>query len=242
MPIIEQVNPAVPLAQGDLLKDVPLYISQIDPSTGAFSPPAKTKADAALLLSRACALTNKTSFIAAAVFRLPDGPPKTDTGNFEDIKTWLETLRDGEARPDRFYLGQIDALGPGRYMAHFDALHTVSVGKAVVGTNTHLLQLRVGRLSFESARALQVHLFNAFSREGFEDFAWFSTPDLQWLVSAGEQDILAKNTVERAQLVSGGATPSQLTKLDTTVKQLQNSLKPYQDELARRFTPSAPQG
>lgn len=43
MPIIEQVNPAVPLAQGDLLKDVPLYISQIDPSTGAFSPQPRPK-------------------------------------------------------------------------------------------------------------------------------------------------------------------------------------------------------
>jgi hypothetical protein len=105
MPIIEPADLQLPLSQGDVLKDVRLFVTKDtwEDSGGDFH---KTPHKLCLVISRPCVVGHKPYAVVAAIEKMGDNVPR-DVETFEDIRSFLTDLRDGPESPDVFYLGQV---------------------------------------------------------------------------------------------------------------------------------------
>jgi len=83
---------------------------------------------------------------------------------------------------------------------------------------------------------------------GFDDHAWPSTEDLEWLVNQGLSDLsaaeLAANQL-RAQKASRAAqgkefAEAELTNAEKKLAALRNKMAPFEAEMARRATQATP--
>lgn len=239
MPIVETPHADWPLSQGDILTDV--YLSATakpwDVNGGVN---AKAPFNICMVLSRPCVAAHKPQFIVAAVEKLKADPPKGAEG-FDKVLSFMTGLRDGRTSPDQFYLGQLPGK-TGRYAARFDSLHTVETPSTPSDMSAFLQKCRIATLAIEFCRDLHVRLFNAFASLGFDDHAWPSTPDLQWIVDQGMADLKAleteiskmhsaKSSIE-AQGGKFAATP--LENAQATCQEFKEKLGPYIHELEQR--------
>jgi hypothetical protein len=248
MPIIEAQNPALPLSQGDVLKDVRLFLTQT--SWAAEGGDAlKTPHKLCLIVSRPCVVGRKPHAIVAAVERFADRVPR-EVESFDDIREFLTDLRDGTDAPDVFYLGQVPGY-EGRFGARLDSLHTVQLPQGDEALLAFVRQKRIGRLNLDFARDLHLRLFRAFASLGFDDHRWMSTEDLRWLVSRGRSEKTSAETALRdaetalhAAQAQGFKNPNERQHLERAVAAaqetlllLEDQLAPYDVELASRNAP-----
>jgi hypothetical protein len=196
MPIIVAPgDPLAPLTQGDLLKDVPLFVS------GALDTDAPSavlhKVAYCLVMSRPCVALNKERVVVAAVERTKERP---QLKTFNEAGTYFENLRDGKSRPDMFYLGQLPNE-TGSFSARLDSLHTIELPTGAA-RQPFVSAARVARLDAAFARDLHQRLFRAFASLGFDDHSWYSTDDLQVLVALG---VAARGALESAYQTANAA-------------------------------------
>jgi len=243
MPILELPNAKSPLCQGDVLKGINLFTTNAPWSDGSAS---RIDSSFAMVLSRPCALAHKKTVVVAQVVTFRSEIPPDPS--FAMAKSFLDQMRDGLKSPDLFYLGQLppDYRG-GRHAARLDSLHTVSLPEAndLPGL---LLTHRVATLNDDFTRDLHVRLFNAVARLGFEDYGWLPMMDLEWITQAARQDH-AKKTSElstkqadyKGREAAGfenekhkTSLQREIANLESDVKALTETLKPYEAEIARR--------
>ena len=112
MPIIETPDSLLPLSQGDVLRDVRLFLTR-ESWAEAGGDCLKLPHKLCLVISRPCIVGHKPNVITAAIERYTDRVPR-DVQSFEDILAFLTELRDGAESPDVFYLGQLPGH-EGRY-------------------------------------------------------------------------------------------------------------------------------
>jgi hypothetical protein len=237
MPIIEPADSRLPLFQGDLLKDVRLFVTKETwEESGGES--FKTAHKLCLVISRPCVIGHKPNVVVAAIEKMGDNVPR-DVETFEDVLNFLTDLRDGPDAPDVFYLGQVPGY-EGRFGARLDSLHTVAVPKDAAAQRRFTDQKRVGRLTVDFARDLHTRIFRAFATLGFDDHRWLSTYDLRWLVARGRQEVHdAQSALDQAQtaLLSAQArgfrNEGERTQLEKVVAAAQAAL----DEITRRLEP-----
>ncbi len=118
MPIIEPADVQLPLSQGDILKDVCLFVTK-DTWEEPGGESHKTAHKLCLMISRPCVIGHKPYVVVAAIERMGDNVPR-DVESFEDILNFLTDLRDGPNSPDVFYVGQVPGY-EGRFGARLDS-------------------------------------------------------------------------------------------------------------------------
>lgn len=93
-------------------------------------------------------------------------------------------------------------------------------------------------------RSLHTRLFSSFASLGFDDHAWPSTQDLQWIVTQGQAD-LAKADGEVKQLEAQKCSQDAkgksfeekpLKNASKVLAELRLKVNPFKDELARRHS------
>jgi hypothetical protein len=247
MPIVKEVTDG-PLQQGDILKNVGLFASDIDEDT----PRIASDDCLALVISRPCATAHKRHIVCAKAepFHASDELP-SDLSDYEKVKQFLELVRDGDSAPDRFYLGQLDpgtGEGEKRYRAHFDSIHTLKFPESDNARTEFVSENRVGRLTKQFRRSLHTRLFKAFAVEGFDDFKWFTAQDLRWAKDACETKVQEMQTEirEKQATLRGKQAQSSSNKkeLKNRKKDIENSkeklekfkthLERYKEEMNRR--------
>ena len=143
MPIIEIPPNDSPLSQGDILRDISLYLTGEDWASEGGGADQLQDAVACLVISRPCVLVNKPQIVVAAIHRFLAQPLRTskqpeqrnerekdkeqEGSLFKDHCTWFDFLRDGVSMPDRFYLGRLPSLETQRHCANLDSLHTIKL-------------------------------------------------------------------------------------------------------------------
>jgi hypothetical protein len=263
MPILEIAETNAQLRQGDVLHGINLYATGNDWEENKGSSCLLDGFDLCMVVSRPCVLAHKSQIVVVAVRhsdeKLPkkkkesssqeesENPSSNDIQSFAEIRCYLEQLRDGDRRRDRFYLGQIPDHAAGRYYACFDSFHTCSVPPPKdleVFLQTH----RVVKLSDQFSRDLHIRLFAAFASLGFDDTTWYSTPDLEWLVHQGQAELeqeQGKLNSMKADLAksnaSGTADPgyqrgleAQITNQTHKIEKIKTNVTPLQTEFSNR--------
>jgi hypothetical protein len=242
MPIIEVPQPGSPLFQGDILKDINLFLSTDGWAEGG-GQSVKSPHRLCLVLSRPCAIEHKETVIVASVEKLVDKPPR-DSDTFKTVLSFLTRLRDGPQSPDVFYLGQIPGL-TGRFAARLDLVHTIRLPPDGPERQSFVDARRIAVLNHEFVRDLHVRLFRAVATLGFDDHRWLSDSDLEWLVDSGRAELLkaqsktqelrAKKSSLQAQ--GGRFEPKELDAAEEAEQALRESLRPYDQEHQRRRGP-----
>ena len=249
MPILRVPSSDEPLTQGDVLQGLRLYATGADWTAPGGSPELLQGYDLSLVISRPCVVLHKRQIIVAAVKPIRE-PPQDDVKTFDEVQRFLNRLRDGYRRPDRFYLGQMPDMPAGRYYAHLDSLHSIAV-PTPPELEAFLKNNRRATLTEEFRRDLHLRVFSAVADLGFDDHGWYSDEDLSWLVDRGEEKLremetkLAEQKGNLSDLQASGAAkdPQQVTgmgthiaKLECTVQKFRDELSHYQSELQRRGT------
>jgi hypothetical protein len=245
MPILRLPNNDDPLTQGDILQDLHLYATGSDWADGG-SPERLEGYDLSLILSRPCVIVHKPQIVVAAVKGIKEEPQDVET--FEKVREFLTQLRDGQRRPDRFYLGQIPDYPAGRYYAHLDSLHSVAVPPRAE-VYKFLKVGRIATLTKDFRRDLHVRIFSAVANLGFDDFGWYSDEDLKWLVPKGREKLqqmkteLEKKQAKLAQLQASGTAKDDrhiegleqdIGSHKRKVEEFEQELKGYEEELFTR--------
>lgn len=252
MGLVEPIGGRGSLGQGDLLRDLAFYGAAIDGT-----PEQVSEAVAGLVISRNCNALRASHVLVAPVVsyrretfaQLRDGAVSMDRA-----RRLMAGLRDGWNEPDIFYLGPIQALGHERYAANLRHICSFGVPVADAERASWVEGKRVARLSTSHRRHLHARLFRAFADEGFDDFSWWPTQDLNLIVAKGRQEIAdAQRQLAAAEISletgrsDGSVEPKQLqralsgrqAKIGTArldLEKAQAALRPYLDELARRET------
>jgi hypothetical protein len=220
MAIIEPVVAAEALSQGDVLRGIALYATDLATSTDV--KPQKIQGRYCLVLTRPCGVSHKDSIVVAAIEKYKPSIP-SDIKSMQDVVDFLTELRDGTDSPDKFYLGELPGE-KGRFCAVFDSLHTFKLPN----DRSSIVAQRIGRLSAAFARDLHLRLHRAYASLGFDDIAWFSTEDLDWIVNKGREELQAKKAAQSKLQFAGGAMP------EGSIEDAERTLQPYIDELERR--------
>jgi hypothetical protein len=243
MPILEVPRPGAPLSQGDILKDVSLFLTKEswkDGGSGARSPNKMC-----LVLSRPCGIEHKKTVIVAGIEKLPEAVPREltnkDTTTFKKVLNFLTNLRDGFGAPDVLYIGHLPGE-KGRFAARLDALHVIEIPTDPAERQTFVTDRRVASLHGDFVRDLHVRAFSAFASLGFDDHGWLTDDDLKWLVDQGKAEMLqAQVTLQgfrttKASREAEGKAFSQkdLDNAETACSEIEALVKPYEEELARR--------
>lgn len=131
-----------------------------------------------------------------------------------------------------------------RHTAKLDSLHTISRDLIDDG-----VECRVARLSADFRRDLQIRLAQSFSRTGFDDYAWYSMSDLEYLVTMGQRQLAAlegdladlKLKLGQETARGGEANPhkvknlgNEIANLERDLELLKEELLPYENELGAR--------
>lgn len=243
MPITETALADAPLSQGDILSDLRLFATKIAPGGGeAASVPNRF----ALVMSRPCVAVHKENITVAAIEKYKGSVP-SDVKNFEDILGFLVDTRDALEAPDVFYIGQIPGFD-GRFCARIDSLHCIQIPSDATARMDFLRKHRIAKLHPDFLRDLHLRLFRTFASLGFDDLSWFSTEDLEWLVSAGRADVAsAEGDLQQKQVAKGRKefeggqfAMNEITKAAAKLSELKNRIAPYELELSRRKPDNPP--
>lgn len=247
MPIIEIPGASDPLSQGDILEGVDLYATAIyatgnslDSDGGTVKKLPNTKC---LVLSRPCNLAHKPNVVVAAVDKYADNIPK-EIASFGELLDFLNDMRDGASAPDVFYLGHLPECD-GRFCCRFDALFSIEIPKDYTERQAFAANRRIATLSADFLRDLHLRLFRAFASLGFDDHRWMSDRDLNLLVSRGKSDILEAQkkgqdaetailSMEAKGETVGLGQRSGKKKLEQVLANLEEAVRPYEEELGRR--------
>jgi len=251
MPILRQPDDDAPLNQGDILKGLRLYITGEDWSGSTVpggSPEWAEQCSFSMVISRPCVLYHKPRIIVAAIDCVKGDVPEGLT-TFKDVQAFLNRLRDGYGRPDRFYLGCIPGAERGRYFVQLDSLHSV-VKPPEHGLRAFLKSNRVATLTDDFRRDLHLRVLASVANLGFDDYGWLSDEDLRWVLDAGNAELLQKQMqlaeekrkIAELQASGGGKSPKEeagrekkLEKLQAEVDEFERELGGYKDEFARRL-------
>jgi hypothetical protein len=240
MPILVPVGPDAPLDQGDVLENIVTALGGHDVAANVAGP--------VLVISRPCNANVDKQIIVAPIAKC-DLAALAELETFKDFLDFFKALRDGEGRPDTFYLGEMAGGSKERYVAKFDVLHTIRVPVGDDARRQFLVEHRRVRLASDFQRDLHQRLFRAFASLGFDDERWWTDEDLKVLVEKGKalhQEQLAGVDAARAelttlQMASGERKGENKTK--DNVKQAEKEaaetkalLEPLLTEHARRFS------
>lgn len=237
MPIIDPVNEALPLSQGDILRDVTLYSTECTLEDGPRSKASKARL--CLVLSRPCVVGHKAAITVAEIQKYSMDLPR-DVSTFDDMLDFLTAIRDGSESPDVFYLGHL--LGEeGRFCARLELIHTLHV-PTDESPHEFVSRHRVATLNTDFCRDLHLRIFRAYASLGFDDLRWLSDEDLNTLVTHGKSDIaralaeVAQHKATEAQQEMRGQQHKgkALAAAEQAVNSLQQRIQPYLDEAARR--------
>lgn len=247
MPIIEQVSVDEPLSQGDILRAIPLFVTEKCWEQGG-GKALPTKHRYCLVISRPCALAHK-EYAAIVPIEQYKGNVPGDVKTFDDLLTFLRAIRDGIASPDVFYLGEIDGE-KGKFCARLDSFHTIELPEDQGVRTSFVKDSRVGRLSIDFARDLHVRLFNVFASLGFNDVEWFSDEDLNWAIEKGRIEVAEaeRNSAEKKSAKSqkgfeGAQFPeAQVKAAEDRVTEIRAKLVPFEVEYQRRQARKRAQG
>ncbi len=243
MPIVELPVAESPLNQGDILRDVTLYSTKEgwgDKGGEAAKAPFKL----CLVASRPCVIAHKQAIIVAGVEKYPSDTPR-ECNTFDRVLDFMTSARDGITSPDVFYLGQLPGR-QGRHCVRLESLHTIEIPPPGKARDDFVVNRRIAALSPDFLRALHCRLFSCFATLGFEDHAWPSTEDLQWIVNQGQADIskievdVKQRQAQKASREAEGKmfSDKELSGLEAQLEALRERVRPYQEELVRRTAKS----
>jgi hypothetical protein len=254
MGLIVESEVDAPLRQGDILCNILLYETADDGDA-----PVPVEVEHVLVLSRHCNAARKQTVIVAAIKDI------TPTGFFEQLKElslddarrYLAAVRDGDGKPDRFYLGPL----PGREVRSFtclDRIYSIQLPKDGSARQDWVRSRRRGTLSDEHRRHLHTTLLLAFGREGFDDYAWWPDADLKLMMDVGNK-ALAKAAMDEADIErerqaamvepdekrAAGRLQTNKSKAESVAKekkQAKDALEQYLAEWERRHNDEGPVG
>ena len=235
MAIIEPHSRGTPLAQGDILKGIPLFSTRKSADADGYSA-SDTKLNLCLVLSRQCVVEHKRSLVVAGVGKYSEDIPPTLT--FSELIDFLKTVRDGVDSPDLFYLGHLPEL-PGRYCARLDSLHTLELPPKPEDRQAFIDTHRIATLSKDFARNLHIRIHQAFADMGFEDYRWLSDGDLKLIVAQGREETSRIETDQQLaglsrDLAGKSTDQKQIVKDQNSLEDIKKRVAPYVKELARR--------
>jgi hypothetical protein len=216
------------IAQGDVLQDVALHVSDSAGTAKRINCPY------CLVVSRDCVAAHKPRIVVVPVRKMQMNIPR-EYKTFDEIKQALEEIRDG-SNPDRFYLGTIGDGGE-RYAAHLDQFCTVGLPEEPAAAAEWVKGKRVASLHDEFRAALRARLHWVYARPGFHDHDWFCDRDLAWLLDLGESKLkglegeVAALKAEREKLVAGGKAPN-TKKQDDDIAAKEAAVAEFKAELA----------
>ena len=250
MPLLHPARDAEPLKQGDVLKDVQLYSATADGSPAGLASPY------CLVLSRNCnAFRDKFILVVAiepAAAESFEKITRNDAGGLDKLDTVrrrYDALRDGDRRPDTFYVGEIPSatIPDQRFAAKLDSIHTIEVPAPKVARATWIGTHRVARLSDDHRRHLHGRVFDAIAHEGFDDYKWWSDLDLKAMLAVGKNQ-LAQFDIKISELEAHLATlpaksapqprkgiQDNLDKVAAERLAFAGELQPFLDEAERRM-------
>ena len=184
MPILVPVNDNEPLGQGDLLRGVSLHVTVDDWRSHRALPSDRLS----LVISRPCVLAHKPRILVASV-ESHRGQIENEPEDFDELRDFLEELRDGKEMPDGFYVGHLPGdEDSGRLIARLDSIHTIELPAGGILAE-QLRSHRVATLHVDFRRELHSRIFRSIASLGFDDICWYSTADLRWLVHKGEFEL-----------------------------------------------------
>jgi hypothetical protein len=244
MPIVESAVMGDPLNQGDILRGLTLFITQVNGTSAA-----ATKFPFCLVVSRPCVVAHKQQVVVVGVKAYSEGVPNA-VDTFDKVVDFMTSARDGVTSPDVFYLGQLPGEA-GRFCARFDSFHTIEVPAASADRTSYVDKHRVATLNPEFQRALHSRLFGSFANMGFDDHAWPSDTDLEWIVTQGSADIKKLDgEVEQLKATKSSAVAagkdlasgqvSQLANMEKKLATLQERVAPYEEEMKKRQQKTTP--
>lgn len=149
-----------------------------------------------LVVSRPCNAMRAGRLVVAEVVKRSLAGLKT-AETLAEMKSFFITVRDGEGRPDTFYLGEL-APGTDRYFAKLDSLRTIQIPEDAGGRQAFTKRHRRFRMNPEFARDLHVRLFKAFASLGFDDDGWWTDADLKLVVEMGEAEMALLDAAVRS--------------------------------------------
>lgn len=193
MPILLPAQPDAPLDQGDVLYDITTFV-------GGEADPLANLASTVMVISRPCNAVRDKNVTVALI-------SKCDLKSLEGLETlqdyvgFFRAYRDGDGRPDCFYLGETAPGSSERFMAKFDALYTIRIPDEAEARRQFLVRHRRFHMHPDFKRDLHQRLFRSFASLGFDDESWWSDEDLKFLVGIGQRDLIGNNAeIERSRL------------------------------------------
>jgi hypothetical protein len=230
-----------PLGQGDLLKDVQMVFSD-----AANGDSRSFKETMALVISRDCVACRDAYVTVCPVKRWTGTVPREQAA--DDLVEFLEDIRDGVASPDILYLGSLENGNGERYQAQLGVICTILLPSDEAKRKSWVREHRLARLESDFVRSLPVRLFQSIAKVGFDDHAWHSTPDLEWVVTkfqAALDKLTAAITEKKAEKATAEASdPSnasrhttiqrEIDRLTKDARNLSDHFAPFRSELARR--------
>lgn len=233
------------MSQGDILRNVPFAVTTADGICGV-----DKKAAYVLVVARPCNASRKAAVTVAPVVPFPVdltglNESKSESGpTLDRMRRILAGIRDGGQFSDAFYLGTLEESHK-RFAAQLSTLATVQVPAEPAERAAWVSRHRVWRLHDEFVKDLHLRIFVAFTRLGFDDYAWFADADLDVMITAGESEVAGLRTAltdaERAvqtreagnQKVSD-AHKKAVETYRTAVRDAEERLRPYSQERAHR--------
>ncbi len=248
MPIVLRPPEGDALTQGDILKGLSFAVATSDDKLQADS-----RAIYLLVISRPCKALRDDLVVVAPVVQSkldlsqarPQMEGKGEKVTLDRMRRFLAGIRDGGQHADSFYLGDLDAGSSKRFAADLSSFSTLRVPKDEPARAAWIKEHRVWRLDLEFARDLHVRIFNSVARLGFDDYAWFATPDLEIMITEGQKEISqrqlllaeAQSAVQNKEGAGDNVAAQQRAQIVTRQNELREAeeqLAPYLAERARR--------
>lgn len=239
MPIVLPADSSRPLEQGDILANI------VTIRTPASGPVVQKSRLFVLVLSRPCNAL-RDGYVVVAPIEPKPFPDLKHAESPRELVDAFERIRDGDGRPDGFYLGALDSQSSVRHVARLDELYTIEVPKAEPDRFGFLQLHRKFRLEAEYVRDLHLRVFRAFSSLGFDDTGWWSDQDLELVVRRcdawihaldKEAEALREDYSARAPLLAASGEPGKAEnllneQLSRVAKKRRQMLEQYEPQLA----------
>ncbi len=239
MPIVTEPRSG-PLRQGDILKDVLMYVTLEDTGAGP------QDAEHCVVLSRDCKAFRAATVLVAPVvsYSGPVADALSAGVTLDEARRIMCALRDGDSRPDEVYIGPLETDGK-RACVDISQVHTIQIPMAPKHRTEWIQRHRVKSLDEDFVRHVQVRLLASIQRQGFDDFSWWPVDDLKIIVHVGQREV-AKLEAERlemeAELKSAELKgeqknknfPKQVAAKAKEVSEAKEELELYELELGKR--------
>lgn len=249
MPIVLPVADDSELTQGDILRDVPFYVTGVDTRAAA-----DREVRFALVVSRPCKAIRDDIVVVAPVIPYPvllsefTRGQADPVGGLDRMRRILSAIRDGIKGSefcDALYLGAFRPTDSTRYAAQLHTLATACVPAKSEDRKAWVRDHRVARLSSEFVRDLHTRMILTFTRLGFDDQHWLSNEDLEIMITAGQAEIAklegdliaAKQAVQFKQAENRQTSTAQQDAIgakETAIERARVLLQPYLAEREER--------